>query len=56
MKRNVAIASFHCLVGKIWKKIVFYVVIGRGKDGLVCVVPEAQKPDITFLWLVIKYS
>ena len=37
MKKNVAMASFYCLVSKIWKKIVFYVVIKREKmAGLCC--------------------
>ena len=29
MKKIVAMAGFHFLVSKIWKKIVFYVVIRR---------------------------
>ena len=31
MKKNVAMESFYCLVCKIWKKIVFYVVTRREK-------------------------
>ena len=50
LKKNVASASFYCLVSKIWKKI-------EEKKRLVCVVSEAQKTNITFLCrFVIKYS
>ena len=38
MKETVAMGNFHCLVGKIWKKIVFYVVIRRGRKRLASVV------------------
>ena len=53
MKRNVAIASSCCLINKIGKKIVLYVIIRRGKmPGLCC-----EKTNISFLYMfVIKYS
>ena len=35
--KNVAMVSFYCLVSKIWKKIVFYVIVRRKKTpGLCC--------------------
>ena len=36
MKKNIAMISFYCLVSKIWKKIVFYVIIRRGKAPDLC--------------------
>ena len=33
IKKNAAMASFYCLVSKIWKTIVFYLVIRREKDA-----------------------
>ena len=33
MKKNVTVVSFYCLVGKIWKIIVFHVAIRRGKKS-----------------------
>ena len=40
MEKNVAMASFYCLVSKIWKKkgILSYAVVRREKTSLVCVV------------------
>ena len=36
-RKNIVVTSFYCFVCKIWKKIVFYVVIRRGKKpGLSC--------------------
>ena len=54
VKKNVAMASFYCLVGKIRKKIVFYVVIRREKTPSLCCFLSAK--NITFLCrFVIKY-
>ena len=54
VKKNVAMASFYCLVGKIRKKIVFYVVIRREKTPDLCCFLSAK--NITFLCrFVIKY-
>ena len=54
VKKNVAMASFYCLVGKIRKKIVFYVVIRREKTPGLCCFLKAK--NITFLCRsVIKY-
>ena len=37
MEKNVAMTSFYCLACKTWEKIVFYVIIRRGKKpGLCC--------------------
>ena len=56
MKKNMGVASFYCLIYKIWKKITFSVVIRR-ESRMVCVVSLAQKTNITFLCrFVIKYS
>ena len=33
MKKNVTVVSFYCLIGKIWKIIVFHVAIRRGKKA-----------------------
>ena len=44
MKKNVAIASFYCLVSKIRKrKTVFYVVIRRGKTSGLCCFLRAKR-------------
>ena len=38
MKKNIAMASFYCVISQIWKKIVFYIVRRREKKrpGLYC--------------------
>ena len=46
IKKNVAMASFYCLVSKIWGKIVFYIVIRR-KKRLLCVAQNTN--NTTFL-------
>ena len=44
MKKNVAMASFYCLVGKIRKrKTVFYVVIRREKTSGLCCFLRAKR-------------
>ena len=31
MKKNIAMASFYCVISQIWKKIIFYIVRRREK-------------------------
>ena len=42
MKNNVAMISFYYLVHKIWKKIVFYVVIRREETTDLCFFLSAK--------------
>ena len=46
MKKNVAMVSFYCLFSKIWKKLVFYVVVTREKKLVDFVVSQTQKTNI----------
>ena len=46
MKKNVAMVSFCCLFSKIWKKLVFYVVVTREKKLVDFVVSQTQKTNI----------
>ena len=43
MKKNVAMASFYCLVCKIWKKIGLYVVTRRQKSAWVMMFLKRKK-------------
>ena len=44
--KNVAMVSFYCLFSKIWKKLVFYVVVTREKKLVDFVVSQTQKTNI----------
>ena len=41
--KNVTMASSHCLVSKIWRKIVFYVLIRREKTFSLCCLFSEKK-------------
>ena len=43
MKQNIAMASFYCLVRKMWSKIIFYVVVRREKNAWFELLPKRKK-------------
>ena len=54
MKKNVAMTSFYCLVSKIWKKIVFFVVIRREENAWVVLLFKRIKHFYTGLYIFMQ--
>ena len=56
MKKNVSMASFYCLVSKIWNKNRFYVAIKKEKNAWFVLFLKCEKLTAYLCRFVIKYS